>query len=343
MQWEAPTYLWLLAIAPVLLLLFWWGMWQRRRQLRRLGDESLIQALMEGYSTSRRWLKTILSLLALACFVLALANLRMGSKREKAVAKSSEVIICFDVSSSMQATDVNPDRLTRARILAADIIQALAGNKVGLVVFAGNSYVQMPLTVDTKAALMYLNTLSTDMMNNQGTAIGDALETARIAFEQGGELEGKSRAVVIITDGETHDDAARTAAEELAQQNVRIITIGVGTPKGAPIPVMSRRGLSDYKKDKDGNIVLSKLNEAMLTELADLGNGRYMNLNEGKSVVRKVKEDVEGLDKSSGQEYTYAEYKNHFQIFLLLGIVLLLLEYMLSDKGSRWMRKLLEV
>ncbi|KRP04966.1 MAG: hypothetical protein ABR94_12555 [Sphingobacteriales bacterium BACL12 MAG-120802-bin5] len=341
MQWETPTYLWLLSLVPALLLLFWLGMWQRRRKLRQLGDESLLQELMGGYSTTRRWIKALLGLFALACFVLALANLRMGSKREKAIAKSSEVIICFDVSSSMQATDVNPDRLTRARILAADIIQSLAGNKVGLVVFAGNSYVQMPLTVDTKAAMMYLNTLSTDMMNNQGTAIGDALETARIAFEQGGELEGKSRAVVIITDGETHDDAARNAAEELAAQNIKIITIGVGTPKGAPIPVVSRRGFSDYKKDQAGNIVLSKLNESMLKELADVGNGRYMNLNEGKSVVRKVKEDVEGLDKTSGQEYTYAEYKNHFQIFLLLGIVLLLLEQLLSDKGSQWLRKLI--
>ena len=340
MQWEHVTYLYGLLVIPVLFMLFLLALRIRSRQMRRWGDQLLVQRMMEHFSLSRRWWKTILSLLALACFILALANLRMGSKREKVQAQSSEVIICFDVSRSMQAEDVKPDRLSRARILASQIIESLSGNKVGLIVFAGKAYVQMPLTVDSRAALMYLNTVNTDMVQTQGTAIGEALTAAKLVFDNGGEISGNNRAVILITDGESHDEDAPNAASELADMGVHIITIGVGTEKGAPIP-MERNGGSDFKKDNQGNIVLSKLNESMLEELSNTGNGFYMNLSQGRAVVQQVEKEVSGLDKDSGQEYTFVEYRNHFQVFLLAGILLLLLEMLISEKGNKIIRRLL--
>lgn len=338
MQWEHPTYLYLLLVLPVLLGLFIWSLRVRKEQVRRMGDPDLVSRMMQHYSISRRWWKTILLLLALGCFILAAANLRMGSRREKVQAKSSEIILCFDVSRSMQAEDIQPDRLTRARILAAQIIESLSGNKIGLIVFAGKAYVQMPLTVDTRAALMYLNTVNTDMVQTQGTAIGDALQTALTAFEQGGVRQGNNQAIILITDGESHDDNALSMAAEVADANIPIIAIGVGTAKGAPIPVRTGNS-TDYKKDSEGNIVLTRLNEQMLQELAVAGNGTYLNLDGGRSVLQTVEKEIAALDKDAGQEYNFAEYRSHFQVFLLAGILFLLLELVVSDKGSRIFKK----
>lgn len=333
MQWETPTYLWLLVLVPVMLLLFGLSQSYRRKLLGKLGDAALIRQVLPSYSPGKRWLKTVLFIAAIAVLVVSLANLRVGSKRKQVQGSSSEVIICFDVSASMQARDVKPDRFTRARLQAASLIEALSGNKIGLVVFAGNSYVQMPLTVDTRAALMYLNTMDPSLIENQGTSIGDALQTALRAFEQGGTMSGKSRAVILITDGETHDEEALEMAEALNKENIRIITIGAGTAKGAPIPVQGRGGTTDYKKDSEGNIVLSKLNEEMLQELARAGNGPYLHVNDGRSVVQQVRRIVNDLDKQEEQSFEYAEYKQHFQVFLIIAILLLLLEWFLSDKG----------
>jgi Ca-activated chloride channel family protein len=338
MQWEHPAYLYMLLAIPVMLGLFVWSLQIRSRQLRVMGDPELVVRMMQHYSLARRWWKTILLLLALACFILAAANLRMGSRREKVQAKSSEVIICFDVSRSMQAEDIQPDRLTRARILAAQIIESLSGNKIGLIVFAGKAYVQMPLTVDTRAALMYLNTVNTDMVQTQGTAIGEALQTALTAFEQGGVRQGKNQAIILITDGESHDDNALAVAAEVADANIPVIAIGVGTPKGAPIPV-KKGGQVDYKKDNAGNIVLTKLNESMLQELAAAGNGTYLNLAAGRTVLQTVEKEIAALDKDAGQEYQFAEYRSHFQVFLLLGILFLMLELVLSDRSSGMLKK----
>lgn len=342
MQFEHNTYLFLLLALPVFLLIYALAAFLRKKRIKNFGEAQLIYQLMPKFSARMKFIKFTLLLLAFACFCFALANLRMGSKREKITAQSSEIVLCFDVSRSMLAEDIKPDRLTRAKILASQIIQELAGNKISLVVFAGKSYVQMPLTVDVRSALLYLNTVNTDMIDIQGTDIGGTISTALQVFENGGdqsENKKNNKAIILISDGEGHDEQGIEMAKKAAEQNIKIITIGVGTANGGPIPV--KRGSSvDYKKDKEGNIILTKLNEPALKEIADAGNGEYRNLSDGKNVLSMVKQQVGELDKDEAGEFEFTDYKNHFQIFLLAGILLLVLEFLLSDKRPDWVEKI---
>lgn len=339
MEFENIQYLYLLLVIPVLLLLFVLLFTWRKKAIAKMGDAHLVLEMMQRYSAKRKILKFVLLCIALISFTIALANIRMGSKREKVKAEGSEVIICFDVSRSMLAEDVKPDRLTRAKILASQIIDKLEGNKIGLIVFAGQSYVQMPLTVDTRAALMYLNTVNTDMVQTQGTAIGAALQNAQITFANGSEDANgnkKNKAVIIITDGENHDEDAMQMAEQLASENIKIITVGVGSASGAPIPAKAGSNTSDFKKDADGNIILTKLNETMLQQMAETGGGIYVNLDQGKTAINEIEKEIATLEKDEGNQFEYTEYAYHFQLFLAIGIAMLILEFLLSDKHSQW-------
>ena len=341
MQFENTTYLYLLAAIPVIALLFLLYIRWRKSAIKKLGDEKLITQLMDRTSVKRKILKTTILLLAFASITVGLANLRSGSKKEKAKGESSEVIICFDVSNSMLAEDVKPDRLTQAKITASQIIEKIAGNKIGLIVFAGKSYVQMPLSNDARAALMYLNTINTGMVPTQGTAIGNTIETALNEFEEGGEDDNDiGKAIIIITDGESHDENAIDMAAKAADENVQIITIGIGTTTGAPIPYKRGNVTQGFKKDKEGNIVLTRLNEKMLEEIAASTDGFYMNASKGRQLIQKVNDSVEKMDKTQTRTFEYAEYANHFQIFLLFGLILITLEFFISDKKSLLLKKI---
>lgn len=341
MQFEYTTYLYLLTAIPLIALLFYFYTRWRKKAIRKLGDERLVRQLMDRTSLRRKILKIVILLLAFSSLTVGLANLRSGSKKEKAKGESSEVIICFDVSNSMLAEDVKPDRLTQAKITASQIIEKIAGNKIGLIVFAGKSYVQMPLSNDARAALMYLNTINTGMVPTQGTAIGNTIETALNEFEEGGEDDRDiGKAIIIITDGESHDEDATEMAAKAADKNIQIITIGIGTTTGAPIPYKRGNTTQGFKKDKQGNIVLTRLNENMLEEIAETTNGFYMNASNGRQLIQKVNTAVEKLDKTESQAFEYAEYANHFQIFLLFGLILLTVEFFVSDKQSLWLKKI---
>ena len=339
MQFETLYYLYGLAAIPVLLVLFWLTVRWRKNKIAKIGDRPLVEGLMERFSNRRKFWKLILWISGFALLIIGLANLRMGSKMEKVQSERSEVVICFDVSRSMMAQDILPDRLTRAKIFTSQLIEKLNGNKIGLVVFAGKGYVQMPLTVDARASLMYVNTLSTDMVSYQGTAIGEAITIALQEFSQGGEDNSKkNRAIIIITDGETHDDNATEMAKKAAEDNIQVITVGVGTSQGAPIPV-AKGNTFDYKKDEDGNIVLTKLNENMLKDLAGAGGGSYENVEGGKKAIDDIYNRIAKLEKTKGQQYEFTEYKNHFQLFLGLGLLLISIEFFLSDKKPKWIEK----
>lgn len=343
MQFAHKIYLYLLGLIPVILVLYFITAAWRKRAIRKFGDVSLVQGLMRRFSPRRKFIKMIMLLLAFTMFVIALANLRMGSKREKVQRQGSDIVVCFDVSRSMLAEDIKPDRLTRAKILASQIIEELSGNKVALVVFAGRAYVQMPLTVDVRASLMYLNTVNTDMVSTQGTSIGEAIDVAMQVFENGAEestAKKENKAIIIITDGESHDEATLEEAKKAADENIKIITVGVGTTQGAPIPIKHGNSSVDYKKDRDGNIILTKLNEQALQEVATAGQGKYMNLSEGNNVLRSIRTEIGSLDKEEGEQYEFTEYKNHFQLFLFLGLILLTIEFFMSDKRPLWLERI---
>lgn len=341
MVFERPDILFLLLLLPVLLLLFIWYLRWRKKAIQTIGDAQLVEGMMERTSVKRKWIKFTLLTVAVLCIIIGLANLRIGAKKQQVKGESAEVIICFDVSNSMMAEDVKPNRLQQAKFTASQLIDELAANKIGLIVFAGNSYVQMPLTRDARAALMYLNGINTGSIPTQGTAIGKAIETALLEFEEGGEKDDKKgRAIIIITDGESHDEDAVAIAKKAAEQNIKIITLGVGSSEGAPIPVRKGNMVDGFKKDRQGNIVLTKLNEPLMQELAEAAGGNYYNINGGKQVVDDVYDVIDGLDKTKDGDYTFTEYANHFQLFLGIGVLLLIIEFFLSDRKPGWVEKI---
>jgi len=340
MQFEHKIVLYFLFIIPFLVMIFYGYVQWRKKALVRMGDVDLINKLMDRTSLKRKWIK--FSLLAGACLfiILGLANLRLGTKKAKITGESAEIMICFDVSNSMMAEDVKPNRMVQAKLAAVQLIEKLAANKIGLIVFAGDSYVQMPLTSDARAALMYLNNINTGIVGNQGTNIGNAIETAIQGFENGGDAESKKgKAIIIITDGESHDANAVEMAKRAADADIKIITLGVGTSAGGPIPIRKGNMVDGYKKDKAGSVVLTKLNEPMLKNLAESANGIYMNLNRGKMVTQDVYAEINALDKTDDDEYTFSEYANHFQLFLAIGLLLLTIELFMSDKKPLWLEK----
>lgn len=337
-----PDRLWFLWSLLGLALLFAGAVWWRRRAWKRLGDAELLGLMQPGRSAARKAFRFVLASLALASMVLALANLRAGSKKERVEREGADVVVAFDLSASMLAEDLAPNRLDRARFFTDRLLRELNNDKVGLVVFAGNAYLQMPMSVDLRAAQMYLNVLDPSIVPRQGTAIGEAIATGLDAFQAGeGQGNGKqaNRAIIVVTDGENHEGEALDMAKQAAEQGVSIFTVGVGTPKGAPIPVRLRGGREDYKRDRDDNIVLSKLNEEVLREIAEAGGGQYVHVAGGKQSIETIAEAVGALGTATGESFTYTDYKQHFQIFLGIAFALLLLEFLLPDRRSRWWRE----
>jgi len=340
MSFERPDILWLLLLAPLFALLHFLYMRWRQKALSTLGDTVLVTQLMERPSSKRKWIRATLWITSYCFLLIALANPRVGLRKEKVSNESAEVIICFDVSNSMLAEDVKPNRLTQAKFTAAQLIEDLASNKTGLIVFAGNSYVQMPLTRDARAAMMYLDGINTGSVPTQGTAIGNAIETALRAFEEGGDEKAeKGRAIIIITDGESHDANALEMAQQAAAQNIKIIILGVGTPEGGPIPIRRGNMVDGFKKDRSGNVVLTRLNEPLMEDLASESNGAYFNVASGKKAIDDVYDIIDGLDKTKDGTYTYAVYANHFQLFIGLALLLLLIEFLIIDRKPHWVEK----
>ncbi len=340
MQFENKIVLYFLFIIPILVMIFYSYVQWRKKALERMGDVLLINKLMDRTSLKRKWIKFVLLAGACVFIILGLANLRLGSKKAKITGESAEIMICFDVSNSMLAEDVKPNRMVQAKLAAVQLVEKLAANKIGLIVFAGDSYVQMPLTSDARATLMYLNNINTGTIGNQGTAIGNAIETAIQAFANGGDAANKKgKAIIIITDGESHDANAVEMAKKAADADIKIITLGVGTSAGGPIPIRKGNMVDGFKKDKSGSVVLTKLNEPMLKNLAECANGIYMNLNMGKKVTQDVYAEINALDKTENDDYTFTEYANHFQLFLAIGLILLTIELFMSDKKPLWLEK----
>lgn len=339
LNFEHGEWLYLLLGLIPLALLFAVGMWRRKVLLARYAESGMTPALLPHRSVRRKYVRFGLQLLALACIVIGLANLRMGSRKERVNRTGADVVIAFDVSKSMLAEDLRPNRLTRAKIFSTSLLKELYNDKVGLVIFAGQGYRQMPLSKDASTCLMYLNSINTEWVATQGTAIGEAISMAIETFEEGEAEDEKAKAnrvLILITDGENHEEQAIEMAQQAAEKGITIFTIGVATQKGAPIPVIQRGRAVDYKKDKDGSIVLSKLNESVLKEIANAGNGNYFHLSGGKQAIRDIGAEVDRLGREMEDTYEYTDYKRHFQIFLAIALALLILEFLISDRKAVW-------
>jgi Ca-activated chloride channel family protein len=337
MRFEHPEYLWLLTTILLLTLVYFWARSKRKKQIAAIGDAHLVKQLMPDKSNSKNGIKFMLLLFALAFLIVGLANPQVGSKQETVTRKGVDIIIALDLSESMLANDIQPYRLEKAKMYISKLLNKFQNDRVAFIVFAGNAYLQMPLTVDYSAFDLYLKNVNTKMLPTQGTAIGEAINLAEQAFDAG---ENKHKALIIISDGENHDENALQLAKDAHKNGTIIFTVGVGTPKGVPIPILNEQGQEiGRKKDSDGSIVLSKLNEKMLQEIALAGGGNYYRLAGINEEIKNIMSEISTMETKEIQEQVYTDYEDQFQFFLFFAMILIVIELFISTKKSRFWSK----
>ncbi len=323
----APHYLLLLLLIPFFFLGMGLWLWGRRRRLRRFGDEALVNELMPSWSRGKLWVRTVLLSLAFFFFVIGLSRPQIGAKLKDHKIKGAEIMIVLDVSNSMLAQDYSPDRLERAKLAISRITDKLKDDRIGLIVFAGTSFVQLPITSDYVSAKMFLNSISTESIPIQGTAIGDAISTAVRGFSAQSE---HSRAIIVITDGENHEDDAVAAAKQAAEAGIKVYTIGVGSADGQPIPMNG-----ELLKDKDGNIVVTRLDEETLRNVASAGGGAYVHAGNDEFGLTPIISDIRKMEDEEYNSVVFEEYNEQFMYFLGIALVFFVLEMLVGDRRAR--------
>ena len=329
MRYQHIEYLMGLAAIPVLLFLFWTLLRWKKRILVKMGDAGLIRQLIRSYSPLKFAIKFALGILALAAIIIGAANLRKKGLSDNINRQGVDVMLLLDVSKSMLADDIRPSRLEKAKQLLTKLLDLLPDDRVGLILFAGRAYMQMPLTIDQRAAKMYIQDAGPDIVPTQGTVISDALRMANGSFNS---KEHKYKAVILVSDGEDHDPDALKTAKMMADNGVMINTVGIGTPDGTPFIDPSTH---ITKKDENGQVVISKLNEAELTQIADATNGIYIRLGNIESARITLSQRLDGIEKKAVADSEFADFKNYFPWFMASALLLLLIEFFLSERKLR--------
>lgn len=329
-----PHLLYLLLILPVIYLLFYWAQVERKHKIKKFGQPAVLEPLMPERSPYKPYIKIILQMIAILALIIAIARPRSGEKEDVEDSRGIEVMIAFDVSRSMLASS-NDDprgisRLDRAKHILDKLVDKLNNDKVGLIVFAGEAYTQLPLTTDYISAKMYLNSLSPNMIQTQGTAIGDAIGLAMNGFTSD---ETMSKAIILITDAEDHEGNADEMAKEAANKGIQINVIGVGSPKGNPIPLDNQ---GTYMKDREGNVVTTKLNEAVAASIAKTGNGIYVN-GAQSSALNTLEDSLDRLEKGDIQHIVYKASAEQFPVFGWLALIFLIADIFVLDRAIRWL------
>jgi Ca-activated chloride channel family protein len=337
-QLDEKSYLYLLSVIPVMVVLFiLLQIWKKRTQ-RKFADLSLLKRLTPDRSNFKSTLKLIFILLGIASLTMALVNPKIGTKLETVKREGVDIVFALDVSKSMLAEDIAPNRLEKAKRLVSEIINQLASDRIGIIAYAGQAFPQLPITTDYGAAKMFLQNMNTDMLSSQGTAIDQAIELASTYYD---DEEQTNRVLFIISDGEDHSQGnVSNAVEDAANEGIRIFTIGVGKTKGAPIPLKRNGIVESLKKDSQGEVVITKLNEEVLQEIADEGNGEYINGENTEEAVAFIKEQLNQMDKKEFEAKQFAEYKDQFQWFLAAGLLFLFLDIFVLDRKTKWLKKL---
>jgi Ca-activated chloride channel family protein len=334
---EDKTYFWFLLAIPVIIVLFAILVFWKKRTQKKFADKELLQKLSPDRALGKSILKVVVVSLGIACLVIALVNPKFGTKLETVKREGVDVVFALDVSKSMLAEDIAPNRLEKSKQLVTQIINNLASDRVGIIAYAGSAFPQLPITTDYAAAKMFLQAMNTDMVSSQGTAIKEAIELATTYFN---DEEQTNRVLFLISDGEDHEGQVEDIAKQAAKEGIRIVTIGVGTAKGGPIPEKRRGVIQSYKKDNNGETVITRLNAQTLQEIAAAANGEYIDGRVTNEVVEKVTELLQNMDKKEFESQQIAEYKSQFQWFLGLGLFFLFFDILLLERRTSWLKRL---
>ncbi|MGN0047788.1 MAG: vWA domain-containing protein [Bacteroides sp.] len=333
-RFEEPAYLYLLLILPLLVVFYLYSNYRRRKAIRVFGDPELMMQLMPDVSKYRPDVKFWLLAAAIGLFALLLARPQFGSKLETVKRQGVEVMIALDISNSMLAQDVQPSRLEKAKRLVAQLVDKMQNDKVGMIVFAGDAFTQLPITSDYISAKMFLESIDPSLISKQGTAIAAAINLATKSFTP---QEGVGRTVIVITDGENHEGGVEEAAKAAVEKGIQVNVLGVGMPDGAPIPVP---GTNDYRRDREGNVIVTRLNEVMCQEIAKVGNGIYVRVDNTNNAQKAINQEINKMSKAEVETQVYTEFNEQFQAVAWIILLLLLAEMLILERKNPLFRNI---
>lgn len=333
---DEKIYLWFIPIIAFMFLVFVFSQIRKRRKQKHFADEKLLKRLAPNRSSFKPWLKFSFLAVIIVLLCIALANPKIGTKIETVKREGVDVVFAIDVSKSMLAEDVAPNRLEKAKRLVFETMSQLKGDRIGIVAYAASAYPQLPLTTDHSAAKMFLQSMNTDMLSSQGTAIQEAIRMGSNYFD---ENLPTSRILVIISDGEDHEMGATEIATEALNQGITIYTVGVGSQKGAPIPI-KEGNTQTYKRDRNGEVVITHLNRELLEQIAQNAGGKYINGDNTKEAVEEIVKILDGTEKSEFETQKFVDYKDQFQWFLAGALLLLILDFFIFERKTLWVKKL---
>ncbi|WP_282070896.1 VWA domain-containing protein [Polaribacter atrinae] len=333
---EEPIYFSLLIIIPAMIVVFLLVLWWKKRTQKKFADLNLLQNLAPNTSTFKSVLKLVFLLLGITFLVIALVNPKMGTKLQTVKREGVDIVFALDVSKSMLAEDIAPNRLEKAKQIISKTIEKLGSDRVGIIIYAGNAYPLLPITTDHAAANMFLQNANPDMVSSQGTDINGALELAKTYYNND---EQTNRFLIIISDGEDHQEETKQVAQTLTEEGVKIYTIGVGLENGSPIPMRVNGTMIGYKKDNKGETVITKRMPDVLQGIADAANGIYIDGNVTDKPVTVIADIIANAEKSEFETKQFSDYKDQFQWFVAIGLLFLLIDILLFDKKTKWLRK----
>lgn len=326
--------LWLLWTVPAFAVAYFWYTKRKRKQLEEFGDAELMEQLMPNASRVRPTVKFTILMVALTLLIVAAARPQFGQSERTEKRQGIEAVVALDISNSMLAEDVAPNRLDRAKQMLSKLMDNMVDDKVGLVVFAGDAFVQLPITCDYVSAKMFLNSIKPELIKTQGTAIGAALSTSIRCF---GEQSDASRAIILITDGENHEDDAVAVAQRAKEQGIRVLVVGIGKPEGSPIPLP---GTNNFIKDRQGNVVVSRLNEEMCREIAQAGGGIYVRCDNTNTATKAIQKELDKLGKQEIETQVFTDYNEQFQSFALIALLLLVIDFFIFNRKNKAITRL---
>jgi Ca-activated chloride channel family protein len=336
-QIEEKIYFYLFLLIPVLVIGFLYVSWWKKKVRKQFAESELLEKLMPEKSTFKPVLKLVFISLGMLFLVIALANPKMGIKLKTIKRQGVDIVFALDVSKSMLAEDIAPNRLEKSKQLINKIIDQLGSDRVGVIVYAGSAYPLLPITTDLASAKMFLQMANPEMVSDQGTAMNEALSKAMTYFDND---EQTNRFLFIVSDGEDHEGNTEQIAQKAAEHGVRVFTVGVGSEKGAPIPIKQNDVFVEHKKDQKGDVVITKLNEVILNEIASKGNGTYILGNNTAETINEIEKIISNAEKKEFETKEFSDFKDQFQWFIALGLLFLVLEALMFEKKTKWIQKL---